>query len=97
MRAGDLDAVADENTYAATQYKAIKLQQEPAKPKMVSNHTHILIKGWSVRYNAQWLMLMSLFCVDDWVWAGKLRDDFEKSIKFLIIGSLSCNFHGHSQ
>ena len=45
MRAGDLDAAADENTYAATQYKAIKLQQEPAKPKMVSNHTHIQIKN----------------------------------------------------
>ena len=43
MRAGDLDAAADENTYAATQYKAIKLQQEPAKPKMVSNNTHIQI------------------------------------------------------
>lgn len=35
VRAGDLDAAADENTYAATQYKAMKLQQEPAKPKMV--------------------------------------------------------------
>ena len=43
VRAGDLDAAADENTYAATQYKAIKLQQEPAKPKMVSNNTHLQI------------------------------------------------------
>ena len=43
VRAGDLDAAADENTYAATQYKAIKLQQEPAKPKMVSNNNNIQI------------------------------------------------------